>query len=132
MAGLNDVAKAGGVKYEDATKTIEGIRQIIKTGEKVTIQDFGTFSLDVQDERESRNPSNPGETFKTPAKMIPKFKFSYTFKEKLAEEVAIDKEMLKEKREFKEKYNEKAAAKSSSKTAVKDTAKTVTKGKGKK
>lgn len=128
MAGLNDVAKMGGVKYEDAAKTIEGIRQLIKSGEKVTIQDFGTFTLDVQDERESRNPSNPGETFTTPAKMIPKFKFSYTFKEKVAEEVEIDQEMLKEKREFKEKYNEKAAAKASTKT----TAKAATKGKGKK
>lgn len=128
MAGLNDVAKMGGVKYEDAAKTIEGIRQLIKSGEKVTIQDFGTFSLDVQDERESRNPSNPGETFITPAKMIPKFKFSYTFKEKVAEEVEIDEEMLKEKREFKEKYNAKAAAKASTKT----TAKAATKGKGKK
>lgn len=115
MAGLGEVAKVSGIKYEDAKKIIDGIKELIQKGEKVTIQDFGTFKLDVQDEKESRNPSNPEETFTVPAKMIPKFKFSQTFKNQLAEEIAIDEEMLKAKREFKEKYNEKAAKSASAK-----------------
>lgn len=108
MAGLNEIAKVSGVKYEDALKVINGIKDTIKKGERVTIQDLGTFSLDVQDERESRNPSIPGETFIVPAKMIPKFKFSQSFKNTVSEEVAIDQEMLANKRAFRDRYHEKA------------------------
>lgn len=110
MAGLNDIAKESGVKYEDASKVIDGIRNLLLKGDKITLQDFGSFSIDVQDERNARNPQS-GEVVKTEVKSIPKFAFNYTFKKKVAETVKPDPEKLAKKREKKEKYNAKLAAK---------------------
>lgn len=110
MAGIGDIAKKAGVKYEDASATIEGIRQLLLAGEKITLQDFGTFDLDVQDERNARNPQT-GKAVPVKAKSVPRFKFNFTFKKKIEESVAVDPEKLAKKRARKEKINAKAAKK---------------------
>jgi nucleoid DNA-binding protein len=102
MAGIGDIAKKGGVKYEDAAATIDGIRQLILEGEKITLQDFGTFDIDVQDERTARNPQTGAEV-PVAAKSIPKFRFNYTFRKKVEETVKVDKDKLAKKRDRKEK-----------------------------
>ena len=102
MAGIGDIAREGGVKYEDASKTIDGIRKLLISGEKITLQDFGTFSIDVQDERVARNPQN-GEEVETGSKSVPKFRFNYTFRRIIEESVPVDNEKLDRKRQRKEK-----------------------------
>jgi nucleoid DNA-binding protein len=117
MAGIGDIAKAGGLKYEDVSKTIDGIRKLIKSGEKITLQDFGTFYLDVQDKKKARKVAT-NEQIDVPAKMVPKFRFNYTFKSQIAEEIKVDSDKLKKKRERKDKYNEKLAASQAKKAAT--------------
>jgi len=102
MAGIGDIAREGNVKYEDAANTIKGIRELLKKGEKITLQDFGTFSIDVQDERQARNPQT-GEGVATVAKSVPKFRFNYTFRKTIEEAVAVDTDKLTRKRLRKEK-----------------------------
>lgn len=106
MAGIGDIAKEAGVKYEDAAATIDGIRKLLLKGEKITLQDFGTFDIDVQDERIARNPQT-GEEIKVDAKSIPKFRFNYTFRKKVEENVKVDAEKLAKKRERKAKVEAK-------------------------
>ncbi|GEM_PF-4313993 len=118
MAGIGDIAKAAGVKYEAVSDTIEGIRKLLMTGEKITLQDFGTFYLDVQDEKNARKVAS-GEAIKVPVKMVPKFRFNYTFKTKVAEQVKVDNDKLIKKRARKAKYDEKMAAKAPEKKAKK-------------
>jgi len=110
MAGIGDIAKKAGVKYEDAAATIEGIRQLVLEGVKITIQDFGTFSVDVSDSKEARNVAT-NEAIQVAAKSVPKFKFNYTFRKKVEENVEIDEEKLQKKREKKEKYYSKIEGK---------------------
>jgi DNA-binding protein HU-beta len=106
MAGIGDIAKAGGVKYEDAAATIEGIRKLILEGVKITIQDFGTFDIDARDSKEARNVATNEKIF-VKEKSVPKFRFNYTFRKKVEESVEVDTEKLNKKREKKAKYYEK-------------------------
>lgn len=106
MAGIGDIAREAGVKYEDASKTIDGIRSLLKKGDKITLQDFGTFFVDVQDERNARNPQS-GEKVVTPAKSVPKFRFNYTFRKIIEENVTVDVEKLDKKRARKAKLESK-------------------------
>jgi DNA-binding protein HU-beta len=110
MAGIGDIAKAGGVKYEAVSATIEGIRKLLMQGEKITLQDFGTFYIDVQDKKKARKVATK-EEINVPEKSVPKFRFNYTFKSKIAEDVAVDKEKLNKKRDRKAKYDAKMAEK---------------------
>ena len=103
MAGIGEIAKKAGVKYDDAAATIEGIRSLLLEGAKITIQDFGTFSTDVSDAKEARNVAT-GTTIQVAAKSVPKFRFNYTFRKRVEEKVEIDNEKLQKKREKKEKY----------------------------
>jgi DNA-binding protein HU-beta len=78
----------------------------LKKGEKITLQDFGTFFVDVQDERLARNPQT-GDQVETEAKSVPKFRFNYTFRKVIEELVIVDKEKLDKKRERKIKLQAK-------------------------
>ncbi len=118
MAGIGDIAKAAGVKYEAVASTIEGIRQLLFAGEKITLQDFGTFYIDVQDKKTARKVAT-AEEIKVPEKSVPKFRFNYTFKTKIAESVKVDKDKLKKKRERKAKYDAKMAEKAEAGTKAK-------------
>lgn len=118
MAGIGDIAKAAGVKYEAVSATIEGIRKLLFQGEKITLQDFGTFYIDVQDKKKARKVATK-EEINVPEKSVPKFRFNYTFKSKVADEVAVDKDKLKKKRERKAKYDAKMAEKNGTKPADK-------------
>jgi nucleoid DNA-binding protein len=115
MAGIGDIAREAGVKYEDVSKTFDGIRSLILKNEKITIQDFGTWSVEVQDERDARNPQEGG-TVHVPSKSVPKFKFNYAFRKRIAESVKVDQDKLKKKREHKAKIQAQIAAKASGKT----------------
>ncbi|MDF2615446.1 MAG: Bacterial DNA-binding protein [Sedimentibacter sp.] len=114
MAGIGDIAKAAGVKYEAVSATIEGIRSLLMQGEKITLQDFGTFYIDVQDKKVARKVAT-SEKIDVPEKSVPKFRFNYTFKAKVAEKVKVDKEKLQKKRERKAKYDAKMAEKAGTK-----------------
>ena len=103
MAGIGDIAKKAGVKYDDAAATVDALRQLILEGTKITIQDFGTFSIDVSDSKEARNVAT-NEKIQVKEKSVPKFKFNYTFRKKVEETVAVDAEKLQKKRDKKEKY----------------------------
>lgn len=61
---------------------IETIKQAIKTGEKVTLIGFGTFSVTQRQARTGRNPKT-GEPIEIPASRVPKFSPSETFKKEL-------------------------------------------------
>lgn len=89
MAGIGDIAREAGVKYEDTAQVFEGVRKLLRKGEKITLQDFGTFSVKDQAARVGRNPST-GEPVQVPAKTVPKFKFNYIFKQSIAEALPVN------------------------------------------
>ncbi len=50
----------------------DSISQALKSGEKVTLVGFGTFSVSERKARKGRNPQT-GKEIKIPAKKVPKF-----------------------------------------------------------
>lgn len=101
MAGLGDIQREAnqvkeGVKvnYEQVGAVIEGIKRLICKGEKITIQDFGTFMVVDKPARTARNPQT-GETIQVPAKKVPKFRFNYGFRNKVNEALSGKKSKAK-------------------------------------
>jgi nucleoid DNA-binding protein len=70
MAGIGDVARAGGIKPDDVKKTFAAILGLLKSGEKITIAGIGTFKLKDKNARKARNPQT-GESIDVPAKTVP-------------------------------------------------------------
>lgn len=62
--------------------TFEEIPEVLKTGEKVNINGFGTYEKVEKPERKGRRPSD-GAEITIPASNGVKFKASKTFKDKL-------------------------------------------------
>lgn len=52
---------------------ISSISEALKSGDKVTLVGFGTFTTTQRDARKGRNPKT-GETLEIPAKRVAKFK----------------------------------------------------------
>jgi len=52
---------------------VESITNALKSGDKVALVGFGTFSVSKRKARTARNPRT-GETIEVPAKRAPKFK----------------------------------------------------------
>jgi DNA-binding protein HU-beta len=52
---------------------LEAIGQALKSGERVSLTGFGTFSVAQREEREGRNPAT-GKKIRIPAKKVVKFK----------------------------------------------------------
>lgn len=73
MAGVSDVAKAGGVNEDAVRGVVAGILALTKSGQDVRIQNFGTFSKQHKDAYTGRNPGT-GEPVDVPAKDVLKFK----------------------------------------------------------
>jgi DNA-binding protein HU-beta len=73
MAGVNDIVKASGVSSGNIKLVTDAILTLVKTGQDVRIQGFGTFSKLHKDERAGRNPST-GEALTIAAKDVLKFK----------------------------------------------------------
>jgi DNA-binding protein HU-beta len=77
------VAEEGGVTKKDARIVIgtvlDGVSKGLKEDGKVTLVDFGTFSVVERKARKARNPQT-GEEIDVPAKRVPKFKASKALK----------------------------------------------------
>jgi len=74
---VDSIAKQSGLTKADAAKaldaTLEAVTGSLKSGEKVTIPGFGTFSTSERSARTGRNPQT-GKEIKIKAKTVAKFK----------------------------------------------------------
>lgn len=76
---------AGITKTQAATALdsfVEGVTKTLKSGDRVTLVGFGTFSLTKRAARKGRNPAT-GETIKIKAKKVAKFKAGKELQAKL-------------------------------------------------
>ena len=71
MANAADISKAQASKALDAM--LDGIVDALKNGDKVTLVNFGTFSVSERASRTGRNPRT-NEEINIPAKKVAKFK----------------------------------------------------------
>lgn len=60
----------------------DGISKALKSGDRVTLVGFGTFSVTHRKARVGRNPKT-GEKLKIPARKVPKFTPGKSLKEKM-------------------------------------------------
>ena len=78
------VAAEAGVTKATAAKVFEaiinGIADSLKTGDRIAIVGFGTFSVSERKARTGRNPQT-GKEIKIPAKTVPKFTAGAALKE---------------------------------------------------
>lgn len=77
-----ELAKEVGVSDEVVKKLFATIKDKVKAGDKVEIPGFGSFFAVSKAATTARNPKT-GETVNVPAKRVPKFKVSSTFKSEL-------------------------------------------------
>ncbi|MBT1700942.1 HU family DNA-binding protein [Fulvivirgaceae bacterium PWU4] len=76
---------AGITKTQAATALdsfVEGVTKTLKSGDRVTLVGFGTFSVTKRAARKGRNPAT-GETIKIKAKKVAKFKAGKELQAKL-------------------------------------------------
>jgi nucleoid DNA-binding protein len=67
MAGINEIAKAAGVKSDVVSDVFEAVFQIVRDGQFVRIAGFGSFTLKVKPGRVQRSPIiNGGKPLKMP------------------------------------------------------------------
>ncbi len=71
IAEAADISKAAAEKALNGT--LAAIAETLKSGDKVTLVGFGTFSVSKRDARTGRNPQT-GAAINIPAKNIAKFK----------------------------------------------------------
>jgi DNA-binding protein HU-beta len=74
---INKIAEEAGLTKAQASDALNavlgGVSETLKSGGKVTLVGFGTFSVSQRDARTGRNPQS-GETIQIPAKTVVKFK----------------------------------------------------------
>jgi DNA-binding protein HU-beta len=74
---INQIAESAKITKAQATEALnsvlDGISNALKSGDKVTLIGFGTFSTSRRDARTGRNPQT-GQTIKIGAKNVVKFK----------------------------------------------------------
>ncbi len=78
MANDADISKAAADKALNSF--MDGIKQTLKKGNKVTLVGFGTFSVGKRAARTGRNPQT-GAVIKIKASKAPKFKAGKGFKD---------------------------------------------------
>jgi len=75
---VEHIAKEAGLSKKQAQKAVEamlgGITRALKKGEKVTFVGFGTFMVRKRKARKARNPRDPSQIIKVPARKVPVFK----------------------------------------------------------
>lgn len=71
IADAADISKAAAEKALNGT--LAAIAESLKSGDKVTLVGFGTFSVSKREARKGRNPQT-GADIEIPAKNIAKFK----------------------------------------------------------
>lgn len=78
--------KNAGITTKQATQAlnsmIEGIKEALRKGERVTLSGFGSFEVKVRNPRKGRNPKT-GEEVAIPSKKRLKFNPSKTFRESI-------------------------------------------------
>ena len=83
---VNQMAAAAGITKSAATVAlesfIEGVTKTLKSGKKVTLVGFGTFSVTKRAARKGRNPAT-GATIKIKAKKVAKFRGGKDLQSKL-------------------------------------------------
>ncbi|MBS2993759.1 HU family DNA-binding protein ['Santalum album' aster yellows phytoplasma] len=84
---LRKLAEKNGVSQKEADKFLNNFIEVIsqslqefKEDEKVTLTGFGTFEVKNRSARKGKNPRT-GKTINIPAKKVPTFKFSKSFKD---------------------------------------------------
>ncbi len=74
---VDSIAKQSGLTKSDAAKaldaTLDSITDTLKSGDKVTLPGFGTFSTSERSARTGRNPQT-GKEIQIKAKTVAKFK----------------------------------------------------------
>ncbi len=74
---VSQVAESTGLNKAQATDALnavlDSINAALKSGDKVSLTGFGTFSMSVRAARAARNPKT-GETVMVGEKRVPKFK----------------------------------------------------------
>lgn len=82
----NEMSKDAGISFLQAEKAfnsmIEGIKDSLKNGERVTFSGFGSFEVKNKKARTGRNPKT-GEVISIPKKKRVKFNPSRSFKDSL-------------------------------------------------
>ncbi len=81
MAGKANTSKAAAKRFLDAFT--EAVTETLKSGEKVTLVGFGTFSVSQRKARKGRNPQT-GKEIKIGASKSPKFKAGKGLKDKVS------------------------------------------------
>ncbi len=75
---VEHIAKEAGLSKKQAQKAVEamlgGITRALKKGDKVTFVGFGTFLVRKRKARKARNPRDPSQIIKVPARKVPVFK----------------------------------------------------------
>lgn len=74
---ISKIAEDASLTKAQATSALEafidGVTSSLKSGDKLTLVGFGTFSISARAARKGRNPST-GESINIPAKNVVKFK----------------------------------------------------------
>lgn len=83
---VNLMAENAGITKRQATAAldsiVEGITKTLKSGKKVTLVGFGTFTVIKRAARKGRNPAT-GESIKIKAKKVVKFRAGYELQGRL-------------------------------------------------
>jgi DNA-binding protein HU-beta len=128
---LIDKIVAAGLKKAEAVSALDavlnGFKEALVAGDKVTLVGFGTFDLTYRAARKGINPSNQTE-IKIDDKVTVKFKAGKDFGEAVDNKALKDK-FKKEAKDKKDAADKKAAAKDAPKAEAKDAPKKTTKGK---
>jgi len=81
---IDAIGKKAGLSKADASKalsaTLESVTDSLKTGEKVALIGFGTFSVSLRAARTGKNPKT-GEALAIPASKAAKFKAGQKLKD---------------------------------------------------
>ncbi|NER37713.1 MAG: HU family DNA-binding protein [Oscillatoria sp. SIO1A7] len=99
-ATTEKIANGAGVNAATAERVLGSLRQqvlaAIASGDSLELLGFGKFYGEAKPERQARNPRTQEEVT-VPAKLIPKFSFSGSFKNQVQPELADIEEMLQGK-----------------------------------
>ena len=91
---INKIAESAKITKAQATDALnavlDGINGELKTGGKVTLIGFGTFSVSVREARTGRNPQT-GKELKIAATTVPRFTAGAGFKSAVAGKKAAKK-----------------------------------------
>jgi len=84
---IHEVAEQAGLSNKKAgealTAVFEAISAALEKGDKVQVAGFGVFEARQRAAREARNPQNPSQTVKVPARKVPAFRPGKALKDRV-------------------------------------------------